>query len=101
MSTPNRSKLLADALIEANRKAQEELAHKLKVEHITAAVKAKLAEEAAKKAETSKRLSCPHCGEPLPESCRTDDFTSVSDDTADPDNEQDHDDDQRHSDDRD
>src|SRR5260370_1753335 len=86
-----RSKLLADALIEANRNGQEELAHNKQVERITAAVKAKLAEDAAKKAETSKRLSCPHCNEPLPEGWRTDDVTGVSDDNADNVNEQDDD----------
>src|SRR5260370_39152446 len=95
MSTnrPNRAKLLADALIEANRKAQEELAHNKQVERITEAVKAKLAEDAAKKAETSKRLSCPHCNEPLPEGWRTDPVTGDSTDNDDDVNEQDDDDD--------
>src|SRR5580700_7983462 len=87
MNKPNQAKLLAHALIEANRKAQEELAHNKQVERITAAVQAKLAEDAAKKSETSEPMSCPHCGEPLPESWRTDDVTGVSDDNDNEDNE--------------
>lgn len=42
---------------------------------------------AAKRAETSQSLACPHCGEPLPEGWRTDDVTGVSDDNQDEDNE--------------
>ena len=48
---------------------------------------------AQQRAETSKPLSCRSCGEPLPESWRTDDVTSVSDNNQDDVNEQDDDDD--------
>ena len=86
MRRPN----LAQLLVESSRKAQEVLAHNRQVERITAAVKAQL----AKRAETSKPMSCPHCGEPLPESWRTDDVTGDSTDNDDV-NEQDDDDDDR------
>jgi hypothetical protein len=55
-------------------------------------VQAKLAERAAKKAETSQSMQCPNCGHVL-EGWRTDDVTSESDDNQDEDNEQDDDDD--------
>jgi hypothetical protein len=76
---------LAQLLAEATHKANQERVDKQQVERITALVKAQL----AKRAETSKPMSCPHCGEPLPESWRTDDVTDNSDSNDDPDNEQD------------
>jgi hypothetical protein len=77
MNTPNRAKLLADALIEANRKAQEELSHKKQVERLTADVQARLA--AHKAVEDGKRtVQCPHCSESFDVSWKTSDVTSES-----------------------
>jgi hypothetical protein len=90
MSTPNRAKLLAESLTEATRKAEEERAHNRQVERIYAIVQSQLAAEAAKKAETSQELACPHCGKPLPEGWRTDPSTSSRDNDDDV-NEQDDD----------
>jgi hypothetical protein len=86
----DRKALLASALREAAIKAQEEQDQAAQIARVTALVTAKLAE---KKAETSQRLSCPHCNEPLHESWRTDDVTSDSDSNDDPDNGDDEDDD--------
>jgi hypothetical protein len=85
---------LAQLLIESARKAEQERDLNNQVARIAAIVTPKII--AAEKAETSKPMSCPHCGEPLPESWRTDDVTGVSDDNDDDVNEQDdtdHDDD--------
>jgi hypothetical protein len=92
MNRPNRPNL-AGLLAESARKMKEQDSFDAQVRRITAAVQAKLAEDAAKKAETSKSLACPSCGAPLPESWRTDDVSSVSDDNEDDVNEQDDDDD--------
>jgi hypothetical protein len=90
MSRPN----LAQLLIEATRKVEEERDFNNHVARVAAIVKPQIDQIiAAEKAETSKPMSCPHCGEPLPESWRTDDVTSVSDDNDDDVNEQDDDDD--------
>jgi hypothetical protein len=56
---------------------------------VTATVKAKLAQHLAET--SSQRMVCPSCGEPLPDSWRTDDVTSVSDDNDDDVNERDDD----------
>jgi hypothetical protein len=84
---PNRAKLLAAALIEANRKAERERADKQQIERISATVKAKLAHIHAS---ADDDLVCPSCGYKGPEadfepdtdeesdSCRTDDVTSES-----------------------
>jgi hypothetical protein len=48
---------------------------------------AQLLTDAAKKAESSREITCPHCNEKFTTSWRTDDTTSVSDENADPDNE--------------
>jgi hypothetical protein len=79
----DRKEFLASALREAAIKAKEEQDQAAQIARVTALVTAKLAE---KKAETSQRLSCPHCNQPLPESWRTDDVTSDSDSNDDPDN---------------
>jgi hypothetical protein len=76
---------LADLLKAAVQKANQGQADAKQVERISAAVR----QELSKRAETSKPMSCPHCGEPLPESWRTDDVTGNSDSNDDPDNEQD------------
>jgi hypothetical protein len=47
---------------------------------------AQLLNEAVKRAETSKPMSCPHCGEPLPAGWRTDNMTSETQEN-DPDND--------------
>src|SRR5260370_40379847 len=78
---------LAQLLTEATRKAEQERADKQQIERISAAVRAKLSH--SHKAETSQSLACPHCGEPLPESWRTDDVTGDSTDNDDDVNEQD------------
>jgi hypothetical protein len=88
MNRPNRPNL-GELLAESARKMKEQDSFDAQVKRITEAVKAKLAEDAAKKAETSKTLACPSCGAPLPESWRTDDVSSVSDDNEDDANEQD------------
>jgi hypothetical protein len=87
MNRDDRVKLLAESLRAEASKAKEEQDQAAQVARVTALVTAKLAE---KKAETSQRLSCPHCNEPLPESWRTDDITSDNDD---PDNKPDGEDD--------
>jgi hypothetical protein len=89
-----KKKLLAKSLREAAKQAEQERVDKAAVARITAAVTAKL----GLKAETSKPMSCPHCGEPLPESWRTDPTTSgTSEDDEDnePDDDDDDDDDDR------
>lgn len=55
---------LAQLLIESARNVEQERADRKQVERISEAVKAQL----AKRAETSKPMSCPHCGELLPDS---------------------------------
>jgi hypothetical protein len=84
----DRKELLASALREAAIKAQEEQDQAAQIARVTALVTAKLAE---KKAETAKPMSCPHCGEPLPESWRPSEITSDSDSNDDPDNSDDDD----------
>jgi hypothetical protein len=91
-----RTNLLADSLRSAAIKAQEEQDQAAQIARVTALVTAKLAE---KKAETSKPMSCPHCGEPLPESWRPSEITSDSGSNDDPDND-DGDDDYDEDDDR-
>ena len=73
---------LADLLKAAVQKANQEQADAKQVERITALVMAQL----AKRAKRSKPMSCPNCGEPLPESWRTDDVTSDGDSNDDEDN---------------
>jgi hypothetical protein len=85
MNADERKKLLAESLREAAKQGEQERAT---VARITAAVTAKL----GLKAETSKPMSCPACGEPLPESWRTDPTTSGTSED-DEDNEPDDDDD--------
>lgn len=82
----NRAKLLADALMEANRKAEQERADKQQIERIAKDVQARIAEH---KAESNREITCPHCNEKFTVSYRTDDVTSDSDSNDDPDNEQD------------
>ena len=89
MNRDERLNLLVESLNEAAIKVKEEQDQAAQIARVTALVAAKLAE---KKAETSKPMSCPHCGEPLPESWRTDDVTSDSDSNDDPDNGDDDDD---------
>jgi hypothetical protein len=89
---PNRPNL-AELLAESARKMKEQDSFDAQVKRITEAVKAKLAGDAAKKAETSQSLACPHCGEPLPEGWRTDPVTGDSTDNDDADSEQDNADD--------
>jgi len=48
---------------------------------------AQLLADAAKKAESSREITCPRCNEKFTTSWRTDDTTSVSDENADEDNE--------------
>jgi hypothetical protein len=71
MSKPS----LAELIRESARNVEAERAHNAKVARITEDVKARL----AKRAETPKPMSCPRCGEPLPESWRTDPATSGTD----------------------
>jgi hypothetical protein len=78
---------LAQLLIESAKKAEEEREFNKRVAAIAKPEIEKILAEY--KAETSQRLSCPHCNEPLPEGWRTDDVTSVSDDNEDDVNEQD------------
>lgn len=73
MNREQRLKLLAESITEANRKAVQEQLDKATVARLTKDVQAHLAQHLA---ETSKPMSCPHCGEPLPESWRTDETTS-------------------------
>jgi hypothetical protein len=88
MNRPN----LAELLRESARNVEEERDFNNHVARVAAIVKPQIDQIiAAEKAETSKPMSCPHCGEPLPESWRTDDVTSVSDDNDDDVNEQDDD----------
>jgi hypothetical protein len=87
MSRPN----LAQLTIESAKKAEEERTLNNQVARIAAIVTPKII--AAKKAETSKPMSCPHCGELLPDSWRTDDVKSDTENDDDPDNEQEDDDD--------
>src|SRR5258708_36110026 len=68
---------LAQLLIESSRRAEQELAHKLQVERITEAVKAKLAHKRIH-AEGEDDLICPSCGYKGPE----EDF-DTDDDAAD------------------
>jgi hypothetical protein len=88
---------LAHLLAESTHKANQERVDKQQVERITAAVRAQLAHN--HKAETSKSLACPSCGAPLPESWRTDDVTSGTDEDDDvnvqDDDDEDDDDDDR------
>ena len=94
MNADERKKLLAQSLREAAKQAEQERVDKATVTRITAAVTAKL----GLKAETSKPMSCPHCGEPLPESWRTDPTTSgTSEDDEDNEPDDDDDDDDRAS----
>jgi hypothetical protein len=48
---------------------------------------AQLLTDAAKKAESSREITCPHCNQTFTTSWRTDETTSVSDENADEDNE--------------
>ncbi len=50
---------------------------------------AQLLADAAKKAESSREITCPHCNETFTTSWRTDETTSVSDENADEDNQRD------------
>jgi hypothetical protein len=95
MNADERKKLLAESLREAAKQGEQERVNKATVARITAAVTAKL----GLTAETSKPMSCPHCGEPLPESWRTDPTTSGTSED-DEDNESDDDDDDDDDDDR-
>ena len=92
MNRTARTQLLAESLIEANRKAQEEREFNNHVARVAAIAKPEIDKILAQhKAETSQELACPHCGKPLPESWRTDDVTSDTDNDDDV-NEQDDDD---------
>jgi hypothetical protein len=103
MNRDDRVKLLAESLRAEASKAKEEQDQAAQVARVTELITAKLA---GKNAETSKPMSCPSCGEPLPENWRTDDITSDSDSNDDPDNkpdgedEDDDDDDDKDFDDR-
>jgi hypothetical protein len=79
----DRAELLAESLRAAAIKAKEEQDQAAQIARVTALVTAKLAE---KKSKTSKPMSCPHCGELLPESWRPSEITSDSDSNDDPDN---------------
>jgi hypothetical protein len=89
MNADERKKLLVESLREAAKQGEQERIDKATVARITAAVTAKL----GLKAETSKPMSCPRCGEPLPESWRPNEITSDSDTSDDADNDGDDDDD--------
>ena len=94
MNRTNRAKILAESFIEATRKAEEEREFNAQAARVAEIAKPEIEKILAQhKAETSQELACPHCGKPLPESWRTDDVTSVSDDNDDDVNEQDDDDD--------
>jgi hypothetical protein len=83
MNRDDRVKLLAESLRAEASKAKEEQDQAAQVARVTELVTAQLA---GKKAETSKPMSCPHCGEPLPESWRPSEITSDGDSNDDPDN---------------
>lgn len=82
MSRPN----LAQLLTEATRKAEEERDFNNQIARVTAIVKQKI------EAETSKPMSCPNCGEPLPESWRPSESTSGTDNDDVDDNDTEYDD---------
>jgi hypothetical protein len=74
MNNPNRAQLLAESLRESARKTAEDRDFNGQVARIAAIVTPQII--AAEKAETSKPMSCPSCGAPLPESFTTDPVTS-------------------------
>jgi uncharacterized metal-binding protein YceD (DUF177 family) len=92
MDRDQRLKLLSESLREANRKAQEERDYQAYVARVAKIARPEIDKLLAQyQAETSKPMSCPRCGEPLPESWRTDKTTS-SVDNDDEDNVDDDDD---------